>query len=151
MVDIVNVKEFSGGVEKAIDYIYGIWGSDKSYEYYHDAIIHSSEEGKNLPKFYLLIKEDEIIGCYALITNDFISRHDLFPWFACLYIDEGERGKELGNLMMEHAEREAKSSGYSFLYLTTDHAGYYEKYGWDRIEDAYEVDGTRARVYRKAL
>lgn len=151
MIKITNVKEFSGGIDKAIKYIYGVWGSNKSYEYYYDAIIHSSEARKTLPKFFLLLKNEEIIGCYALITNDFISRHDLFPWFACLYIEKKERGNNHGKFLMEHAWQEAKESGYSSLYLTTDHEGYYERYGWRRIEDGYEIDGTRTRIYERTL
>jgi N-acetylglutamate synthase-like GNAT family acetyltransferase len=151
MIEIVNVKDFSGGVEKAIKYIYKIWGRNKSYEYFYDAIIHSSEPGKTLPKFFLLLKDDSVIGCYALITNDFISRHDLYPWFACLFIEERERGNSFGSLLMKHAELEAKKSGYSALYLSTSHDGYYEKYGWRRIEDGYELDGARTRIYEKTL
>ena len=151
MVTVVNVKDYAGGIESAIRYFHDIWGTNKSYDYYSDAIMHSSEPGKTLPKFFLLLKDEEVIGCYALITNDFVSRHDLFPWFACLYIEERERKNEYGKLLMEHAEREAKASGYSSLFLTTDHEGYYEKYGWRRIEDGYEIDGTKTRIYTKIL
>jgi N-acetylglutamate synthase-like GNAT family acetyltransferase len=151
MIAIVNVKEYSEGIEKAIEYIYSKWGTRKSYDYYKDAIMHSSEPGKSLPKFFLLLKDGDIIGCYALITNDFISRHDLFPWFACLFIEEGERGNSYGEILMEHAEKETRESGYASLYLATDHEGYYERYGWRRIEDGYEIDGKRARIYEKTL
>ena len=151
MLDIINVKQFSGGIEKAIKYIHGIWGNDENYMFYHDAIVHSSDSEKMLPKFYLLLKGKEIIGCYGLIINDFISRHDLYPWLACLYIEERERGKELGKLLLEHGEKEAIRCEFSTLYLTTDHDGYYEKYGWQRIEDGYDLKGARSRIYKSVL
>ena len=146
---IVNVKEYQGGIESAIAYIHDKWGSRENYDFYRDAIVHSSEPGRRLPKFFLLLDGDEIVGCYGLVTNDFISRHDLYPWFACLFIDERKRGGELGKLLMDHAEKETRKAGFSSLYLTTDHDGYYERYGWRRIEDGFEPSGKRTRIYEK--
>lgn len=152
VVEIVNVKGYQGGLDKAVDYIHGVWGSEKNYLYYKDAIYHSSLTEKPLPMFFLLLKNNEIIGCSALITNDFISRHDLYPWIACLFVDEKERGQEYGNLLMEHAEKEAKNIGFSIVYLTTDHDGYYEKYGWRRIEDGVDLFSCEpTRIYEKQL
>jgi N-acetylglutamate synthase-like GNAT family acetyltransferase len=151
LIEIVNVKEYPGGIEEAVRYIHGKWGSAENYDFYYDAVLHSSEPGKALPKFFLLLKDGRITGCYGLITNDFVSRHDLYPWFACLYVEEEERGQQLGRLMMEHAAKEAGESGFSMMYLVTDHEGYYEKYGWRRIEDGYDHKGTSARIYEMAL
>lgn len=151
MEKIVNVKEYGGGVERAIEYFHSIWGSNKSYMFYHDAIMHSSMEGKPLPRFYLMLRDEEIIGCYGLVTNDFVSRHDLYPWLAALYIDEKERGRELGRRLLEHGEKEAANLGFEALYLSTGHDGYYERYGWKRIEDGYEPDGSATRIYEKDL
>jgi len=152
MLEIVNVKEYSGGIDIAVNYIHGVWGCEENYPFYKDAIYHSSMPGKALPHFFLLLKESEIIGCAALITNDFISRHDLYPWMACLFVDEKERGKQYGNLLMEHCEREAKEAGFSAVYLNTDHDGYYEKYGWTRIEDGIDLfSGKPSRIYMKSL
>ena len=149
MLQIVNVRDFEGGLDRAAAYFHEAW-SGITKTFYLDAIRHSSLEGKPLPRFYLLLKDGSIIGCYALVTNDFISRHDLYPWFAALYIEESERGQELGGMLLEHATQEAAKAGFSTLYLTTDHDGYYEKYGWTRIEDGYERDGTPCRIYSKA-
>jgi N-acetylglutamate synthase-like GNAT family acetyltransferase len=100
----------------------------------------------------VLLKNNEIIGCSALITNDFISRHDLYPWMACLFVEEKERGKEYGNLLMKFAEKEAKKIGFTDIYLTTDHDGYYEKYGWIRIEDGIDLFSCKpSRTYKKKL
>ena len=92
MIEIINANKYSGGLEKATRYIHGKWGSEDNFDFYFDAMLHSSEPGKPLPKFFLLLKNGEIAGCYGLITNDFVSRHDLFPWFACLYVEEAHDG-----------------------------------------------------------
>lgn len=149
MIEIVNVRDYSGGPEKAAAYFNRAW-SGISKTFYLDAIAHSSRPGQPLPRFYLLLRDSEPIGCYGLVTNDFISRHDLYPWFAALYIEEGERGQQLGSLLLEHATEQTAEAGFSTLYLTTDHDGFYEKYGWKRMEDGYERDGTPAKIYIKS-
>ena len=100
----------------------------------------------------MLLKDNETIGCSALITNDFISRHDLYPWVACLFVEKKERGHEYGKLLLEHAEQEAKNMCFSAVYLTTDHDGYYEKYGWQRIEDGIDLfSGEPSCIYKRQL
>ena len=86
-------------------------------------------------------------GCCALLTNDLISRQDLWPWLACLYVEPDYRGRALGATLLEHGATEAKRMGYGTLYLTTDHDGYYEKYGWSRMEDGYNLFGERSHIY----
>jgi GNAT superfamily N-acetyltransferase len=147
MIAIVNVQEFSGGIDPCARYIHAKWGDVGNYPFYYDAIVHSSGPGKQLPRFYVLVKDNALIGCYALLTNDLISRQDLYPWFACLFVEENERGHQYGKLMLAHAEQEAANGGFSMIYLNTSHDGYYEKYGWQRIEDGYYINGSKLRIY----
>ena len=149
MIEIINVLDFEGGQEAAARYFHQAW-SGIHLNFYLDAIRNSSGVKSPIPRFYLMLKDGRPIGCYGLAINDFISRHDLAPWFVALYIDEAERGQALGARLLEHALEEAAAAGYPTLYLTTDHDGYYEKYGWTRIEDGYERDGALARIYRKS-
>lgn len=151
MYDIVNVQDYIGGLKTAVDYIHSKWGRADNYAFYYDAIAHSSERGKLLPRFYLMLSRDAIVGCYALLTNDLISRQDLFPWLGCLYVEQSERGKQLGNVLMQHGIKEAKALKFETLYLTTDHDGYYEKYGWQRIEDGFDFWGNSSRIYKVSL
>ena len=117
----MNAKDYSGDIEEAARYIHSKWGDERNFIFYLDAMLHSSNEIKELPRSYLLLKGEEIVGCYALIVNDFISRHDLMPWFASLFVEEQERGKRLSQKMVEHAVEEARNAGFATLYLTTDH------------------------------
>jgi predicted N-acetyltransferase YhbS len=94
-----------------------------------------------------MLRDDIVIGSYGLIVNDFISRQDLWPWLAALYIEEYERGKELGSYLLEHGRAEAAKLGFQILYLSTSHVGYYEKYGWRFIGYGYDVGGESTRIY----
>ena len=146
MNKIINVRDFKGGLASAARYFNTAWpGIDIAF--YLDAMQHSDGKHSPLPQFFLLMEDERIIGCYGLAVNDFISRHDLYPWFVALYIEEDKRSQALGGLLLKHAVNEAAAAGFDTLYLTTDHEGYYEKYGWKRIEDGYERDGEPARIY----
>jgi len=150
MLKIINFKDYEKDLDIAINYYYKKWGNN-NFHFFNDAIRNSSNGNEGLPRFYLLLENDEIIGCGSLVTNDFISRHDLMPWLAGLFIEEEKRGKELGNYIMNFLEKEAMKIGFSCIYLTTNHNGYYEKYGWTRINDGFELSGEPTRIYKKIL
>ena len=95
--------------------------------------------------------DDKIIGCAGLITNDFISRMDLYPWVCALYIEKEYRGNEYGALLLEKAKEDAKQGGYSSLYLCTDHIGYYEKYGFSKIGTGYHPWGESSSIFKIEL
>lgn len=148
---ICRMREYPGGEDAAIVYYHDKWGRKENYRFFKDAIRHSGALPRGIPDFYVLLKGEDIIGCCGLIMNDFISRHDLYPWLCGLYVEEKERGKGLGNMLMQHAERQAKTAGYANLYLTTDHRDYYERYGWKFLGLGYDVSGAGSRIYMKIL
>jgi GNAT superfamily N-acetyltransferase len=151
MINIINATECPNGIENAITYIHSKWGGESNFAFYDDAIRHSSLPGKTLPKFFVMIKNNRITGCVGLIINDFISRHDLWPWLCCLYVDEQERGNEYGKHLIAHAVNIAQIDGFNTVYLTTGLDGYYERYGWTRIEDGISFDGSSTRIYKMTI
>lgn len=147
MEQIINVRDYKPGLEPAARYIHAKWGRPRNFAFYLDCVVHSSLSEQALPRFYLMLEGDLVIGCYALLTNDLISRQDLLPWLACLYVEEPHRGEALGARLLAHGSAEARRLGFEKVYLTTDHDGYYEKYGWVRMEDGFNLFGERGRIY----
>ncbi|MDF2837632.1 MAG: hypothetical protein K0Q63_3272, partial [Paenibacillus sp.] len=83
-----------------------------------------------LPLTFLLLHNDRIMGFFLLIEQESLMQKDLSPWIAPLFIDESLLGRGLGAALLLHARRTAGRIGYSKVYLTTDHIGYYEKHGF---------------------
>ena len=112
-----------------------------------------SFNAKLLPQTWVVLGfEDEIMGFYQLSEHDLITRKDEFtPFITSLYVDPTMRGGfGIGEMLLDHARYEAARLGFDKLYLTTDHIGYYEKYGfreigldmydWGRPTKLYEAD-----------
>lgn len=105
--------------DQAIQVFWQQWGSEENVTFYEDAIRHSTTTSSDIPRFYVAVKEGNIIGTYAILRNDLNSRQDLCPWLACLYVAEEYRGKGIGAKLLEHGLSVAAENGYENLYLTT--------------------------------
>lgn len=143
---IISVRENPEYKQTAIEYLQNSW-PEISAVMYDDCITHSLTAKNSLPQWYLLEKEGEIIGCAGLITNDFISRGDLYPWVCAIYIDENHRGNNYSALLIDKAKDDTRKFGFDNLYLCTDHVGFYEKQGFKYIGQGYHPWEEESRIY----
>jgi GNAT superfamily N-acetyltransferase len=149
-MNIISVRENPAYKDQAIRYLQQSW-PEVSPILYEDCISHCIHASQPLPQWYLLEKNEQLIGCAGLITNDFISRMDLYPWLCALYIDEAHRGQAYGTLLIEKAKKDSRTAGFDFLNLSTEHIGYYEKYGFAYIGMGHHPWGESSRIYQIKL
>ncbi|WP_455931412.1 GNAT family N-acetyltransferase [Priestia aryabhattai] len=150
-MQIINVREHVEYQDKAIKYIQNKWANENTLKLYEDCIRHSLKTDNSFPIWYLLENKGEIIGCAGLISNDFISRMDLWPWVCALYIEESYRGMSLGEKLLLKIKEDTKNAGFNKLYLCTNHIGYYEKYDFSYIGDGYHPWGSSSKIYEASL
>ena len=150
---VVSLRQQPQYLETAIAYFQKRWGSKDSMMVYDNCLRNCIAAKAPLPQWYLLVDErtETVAGCAGLITNDFISRMDLYPWACALFVEPEYRGHAYGSMLLQQAESDAAAGGFTAMYLCTDHIGYYEKYGFCYIGDGYHPWGESSRIYEIKL
>ena len=102
-------------------------------------------------KVLMLVDCENLVSFCTLAEKDDVQPTDLTPWIGWIYTFPQYRAKRMAGELLTHAETLAKESGATHTYISTNHIGLYEKYGYEFFITAKDVEGEDTRVYRKQL
>ena len=104
--------------------------------------------GKSEYGWYLCLDGGRIAGGLGVIDNDFHDRPDLAPNICAVYTEPEYRGRGVAGRLLDMAVEDLRAAGISPVYLSTDHTGFYERYGWSFYCTAREAgSGEPTRLY----
>lgn len=109
-----------------------------------------SATGENT-KVLLLTEGEELISFCTFADKDDIQPTELTPWIGFVFTFPKQRGHRHAGKLLAHAEKLAKESGFGNIYISTNHIGLYEKYGYEFFRMMKDIDGENSRVYTKQL
>lgn len=150
MIRILPLFEVPEHSELITDWLFQAFGSENSRDFF-ESIVNSSLRPEGLPVTFVALLDDKPVGTVGLWRCDLISRQDLYPWLAALYIDESQRGCGLGAQLQHHVEAFSRRTGFRELYLYATFANYYERFGWQYIGDGLDYPDQPVRLYRKDI
>ena len=147
--NIIKIKNHPELISRAAD-----WFHEKWYvpvEEYRNSMEASMQSGVSVPQWYLVVEDSRIIGGAGVIENDFHNRKDLAPNVCAVYTEKKYRCQGIAGQLLDIVVKDTKSKGISPIYLITDHAGFYERYGWKflcMVQGDGEPDITRMYIHR---
>ena len=150
LLRIVPLSAVPATREVVTDWLWQAFGSDNSRDFYA-SVIDSSLSGADLPLTFVALDDDRPVGTVGLWRCDLISRQDLFPWLAALYVDESSRGKGVSEALQQHVMTYAQARGYPRLWLWSTFEGYYERSGWLPQGEALEYPDKPVKLYYRDL
>lgn len=137
-------------IDTVTNWLWKEFGNENNYDFFHSIIINSLTKN-NLPLTFIALEDNELAGTIGLWRSDLVSRQDLFPWLSALYVKENFRGKRIGQKLQNFLVQYCKEAGFKELFLYTDINNYYEKTGWEYIDDGVEYSGEYLKIYIKEL
>ncbi|WP_437888482.1 GNAT family N-acetyltransferase [Phytobacter sp. V91] len=147
IVALHDAPQFAGQVT---DWLWQEFGESLPRDFFASIIAHSQTPGQ-LPLTFVLLEGERLLGTVGLWRCDLISRQDLFPWLAALYVDESARGKGLAGLLQQRVIDCAREMGFSELHLYSACRDFYERFGWQYIGDGLDYPNTTVHLYRFTL
>ena len=98
----------------------------------------------------LLLHGDELVSFCTLTEMDDVQPTELHPWIGFLFTFPKYRGHRYAGLLLDEAVSRAAQKGAEYVYLSTNHDGLYEKYGFEFFDTQKDVWGEDTKIYRKA-
>ena len=102
-------------------------------------------------KVLMLVDGDKLVSFCTFAEKDDIQPTDLTPWIGWVYTFPAYRGKRYAGKMLSYAEALAKEAGIKNIYISTNHIGLYEKYGYEFFQVMKDIEGEDSRVYVRNL
>ena len=93
----------------------------------------------------------------SLARNDEVDitvpgRENWTPWISCVFTYPEYRGNSYAEKLIYHAEKFVVTEfNAEYTYISTDHIGLYEKYGYEFFTNCQTVWGEETRVLRKKM
>ena len=140
-------------INKICEWNYNWWEikNNNSLEEVRCYFKHSLCKDNRLPQTFIALIKDEPVGMYQIsMSDDLVSRPDIYPWLVNVYVDEKRRGNGICRKLMNTVKENAKSISLNELYLYTKHVGLYEKFGWKFIEEVntFKDGSSMERLYK---
>ncbi|RPD98942.1 N-acetyltransferase [Candidatus Pantoea deserta] len=148
---ILDLRAAPQYAEQIIDWLWRAFDADNSRDFMASVVNSSLQEAEFPVTFVAIDHEGRAAGTVGFWRCDLISRQDLFPWLAALYVDESARGSGLSAALQQHVIACAQQRGYRHLWLWSTFSGYYERAGWMPAGEALEYPDKKVRLYRREI
>ncbi|HBM2912582.1 TPA: GNAT family N-acetyltransferase [Klebsiella michiganensis] len=133
------------------EWLWRAFGADALPRAFFASIVEHSQTPGALPITFVAVEGERLLGTVGLWRCDLISRQDLYPWMAALYVEPEARGQGLAGKLQQHVIGYARAQGYTELFLYSACRDFYERFGWQYIGEGLDYPASAVSLYRYDL
>ena len=133
------------------EWLWREFGADALPRAFFASIVEHSQTPGALPITFVAVEGERLLGTVGLRRCDLISRQDLYPWMAALYVAPEARGQGLAGKLQQHVIGYARAQGYTELFLYSACRDFYERFGWQYIGEGLDYPASAVSLYRYDL
>ena len=100
---------------------------------------------------FAAVEDGEVIGYCTFLKEDYYPENRYSPWISSLFVDEVFRGRGIAGKLIKAAEEYAKANGFITVYIPSDMSGFYEKYGYEKIDTLINYGGDTDDIFSRVL
>lgn len=100
---------------------------------------------------FLLTEADRLISFCTFAERDEIQPTELTPWIGFVYTFPEYRGYRNMGKLLDEIFSIASEENIPAVYLSTDTAGLYEKYGFEFLAEMKNMHGEISRIYIRRI
>jgi N-acetylglutamate synthase-like GNAT family acetyltransferase len=112
-------------------------------------IVNNWEENNYLDweRIFVAIENNNIVGHCSLNEKDSISNIEYTPYIQSVFVNEQFRGNRLSEKLILCAISYAKTLGFKKVYIVSDLKNFYEKYGFEKIDEKNDYRGEPQSIF----
>ena len=100
---------------------------------------------------FAALLDGEIIGYCTFLKTDYYPVNRYWPWIICIFVGESDRSQGICGLLIEAAISYAKTCSFKTVYIPSDMTGFYERYGFVKIDELTNYGGDTDNIFARAI
>ena len=100
---------------------------------------------------FAAVLNGEIIGYCTFLRTDYYPDNRYWPWISSIFVGESYRGQGVCGLLIETAIRYAREQGFTRVYIPSDMTGFYERYGFRKIDELINYGGDTDNIFARDI
>ncbi len=100
---------------------------------------------------FAAMQGDEIIGYCTFLRTDYYPENRYRPWISSIFVGEDARGQGVCGLLIDAAIDYARTQGFQTVYIPSDMSGFYERYGFDKIDELANYSGDVDNIFARNI
>lgn len=73
------------------------------------------------------------------------------PWISSIFVDESARRRRLSGQMVEAVIDHARTMGFRRVYIPSDMLGFYEAYGFEKIDTLVNYEAETDFIFARDI